>query len=268
MHSKVPKRYVVMDSENVTPTHVMKFQTAAAIAAKQSPLAIHATHHSPYAYIQYRDGTNAPPCSPQIFYQPTLLQPPTTVQQKMRIGVDGRTTPILLQPPHHQTTPIPSNLTQPKSSGGRIVVLDNAEQFYRPIASTGSANNRMRLVPRNAAYPVIGKHINYVRSGNQIIPYECDTVNATSIDGNRRDQHQCDGMLNFLLDFCFHYFLATVSTYFVLICSFAPFEDESSAIQIQWSESASRQFIQCDAFIFQMQFIQIEHFFPRNLSAI
>lgn len=183
-HYQVPKRYVVMDSEKVTPTHVMKFQTAAAIAAKQSPLAIQATHHSPYGFIQYRDGTNPPPCSPQIFYQPTLLQP--TAQQKLRIGVDGRTTPILLQQA--------SNMPQPKSSGGRIVVLDNAEQFYRPIASAGSVNNRVRLIPQNAAYPVVGKHINYVRSGNQIIPYECDTMNATPTDGNRRgNQLQCEG---------------------------------------------------------------------------
>lgn len=202
-HYQVPKRYVVMDSEMVTPTHVMKFQTAAALAAKQSsPLAIQATHHSPYGYIQYRDGTNPPPCSPQIFYQPTLLQ--STPQQKLRIGVDGRTTPILLQQPH--STSIATNLSQAKSSGGRIVVLDNAEQFYRPIAST--SNSRVRLVSRNGAYPIVGKQINYVRSGNQIIPYECDTVNANCINENRRGQHRCNGKCFqiVVLFFCFFLF--------------------------------------------------------------
>lgn len=203
-HYQVPKRYVVMDSENVTPTHVMKFQTAAAIAAKQSPLAIHAAHHTPYGYIPYRDGTNAPPCSPQIFFQPTLLQPNVPSQKLHRVSADGRTTPILLQPqqqPVHQTSPIPSSLPQTKSSGGRIVVLDNVEQFYRPIAaSAGSASNRLRLVPRTAAYPFVGKQINYVRSGNQIIPYECNTTNDERTPSGRL---QCDGKFFIVLFFAF-----------------------------------------------------------------
>lgn len=119
-----PRRYIVMDADKVTPTHVMKIQAG-------HPLVL----QHPYAFVQYRDGTQAPPCSPQIYYQAVGNQ---LVPQSVR------------------------------HSDGQIVVLENGEQLYRPITPIIGKQNDA------TGYSGPPKHINFVRSGNQIVPYECN----------------------------------------------------------------------------------------------
>lgn len=161
-HYAVPtKRYIIMDSENITPAQVKQYQrmnggtipnNQSSISSLNQPIynqspvqksyeRIH-LDTNPYDYIHVCSDTNNPTIGNNLLQ---IYQPNTT--SKSSSTVNGRFTPVLLSTiPQNQQVNASSNATVemhlppgytktkviPKA--GRIVVLNNVEQMYRPIS--------------------------------------------------------------------------------------------------------------------------------------
>lgn len=164
-----PKRYVVVDSEHLTPTHLQQYQqiTNSHSSLNQpvyiqsgaaTPAATPAAHKSytrtinpdvnPYEYIHVRSDSNSSLGNNLLqIYHPNAPTPKQQHSTNANGIVDRRFTPIILPtiPQHQQVngTPnandavqLPPGYTKAKvmPRHGRIVMLNNIEQMYRPIA--------------------------------------------------------------------------------------------------------------------------------------
>lgn len=148
-----PKRYVIMESEHVTPAHVKRYHQVNGIDIRQgSNISINQPAHSPqkpfanrihldthpYEYVRVQTANNG-------ILSNNLLQiyHPNSVAKQTNSMVERKFTPIMLPtiPQHQQINGtvemhLPPGYTKTKVAPkpGRIVVLNNVEQMYRPIA--------------------------------------------------------------------------------------------------------------------------------------
>lgn len=146
-----PKRYIVVDGERLTPTHVKQYQQMnGSHSSLNQPVYIQSAalktygptnqDINPYEYVRVRRDSNSSLGNNllQIYHPNTALKPINTV-------VDRRFTPIILPtiPQHQQINgnvnndvQLPPGYTKTKvvPKHGRIVMLNNIEQMYRPIA--------------------------------------------------------------------------------------------------------------------------------------
>lgn len=161
-HYAVPtKRFIIMDSENITPAQVKQYQriNGGTVANNQGSISslnqsiynqspvqksyerIH-LDTNPYDYIHVSGDTNNPTIGNNLLQ---IYQPNTT--SKPSLTVNGRFTPVMLPtiPQNQQLNAssnatvemhLPLDYTKAKviQKPGRIVVLNNVEQMYRQIA--------------------------------------------------------------------------------------------------------------------------------------
>lgn len=221
-HYQVPRNFIVMSSEQVTPTHVLKYSMPAIqVSNKQSepiyairqPMQhsrgrqltpVYAQPNGTYAYVRLPNGNNGTPMGSSQIYYPNHVMAKSQVLPTHRVHVtaDGRSTPLILHampsprvsstssnsavhqnPSQLNQQPIKTPLTTNFDSNntGRIVVLDNVEQLYRPIiinnnTNNNSSNNETNQNHQHPQQTANIKQINYVKSGNQIVPYECEST--------------------------------------------------------------------------------------------
>ncbi|XP_031635781.1 uncharacterized protein LOC116348799 isoform X4 [Contarinia nasturtii] len=147
-----PKRYIMVDNEHLTPTHVKQYQQInGSHASLNQPVYIQSIAQkncnrifndaNAYEYVNVCSDSN-PSLSNNLLqiYHPNLTQKPTNQ------AMDRRFTPIILPtiPQHQQINGhastvevhLPPGYTKTKvvPKHGRIVMLNNVEQMYRPIA--------------------------------------------------------------------------------------------------------------------------------------
>lgn len=148
-----PKRYMVVDSEHLTSAHVKQYQqiNGSHSSLNQpvyiSPAALKSfgrtnQDHGPYEYVRVRSDSNSSLGNNllQIYHHPN------TPTKQTNTVVDRRFAPIIMPtiPQHQQINgnanaievQLPPGYTKSKviPKHGRIVMLNNIEQMYRPIA--------------------------------------------------------------------------------------------------------------------------------------
>ncbi|XP_055326242.1 uncharacterized protein LOC129579985 isoform X8 [Sitodiplosis mosellana] len=148
-----PKRYIVVDSERLTPVHVKQYQQMnGSHASLTQPVHIQSKNYgcanqdlNAYEYVNVRYSDSNPSLGNNLLqiYHPSAIAPK---QQHANQVVDRRFTPIMLPtiPQHQQINGngnavevhLPPGYTKTKviPKHGRIVMLNNVEQMYRPIA--------------------------------------------------------------------------------------------------------------------------------------
>lgn len=149
-----PKRYIVVDSERLTPAHVKHYQqTNGSHSSLNQPVYVQSTAHKQYAHVKQDMIPNYEYVNVRSDSNPSLgnnllqiYHPQAAVKQANHQVVDRRFTPIILPtiPQNQQINGngnavevhLPAGYTKAKvvPKHGRIVMLNNIEQMYRPIA--------------------------------------------------------------------------------------------------------------------------------------
>lgn len=148
-----PKRYIVVDNEPLTPVHVKQYnqQMNGSHSSLTQPVYIHSKNYgrvnqelNAYEYVNVQCGDSNPSLGNNLLQ---ICHPNATApKQHAHQMVDRRFTPIMLPiiPQHQQINgngnsvevQLPQGYTKTKviPKHGRIVMLNNVEQMYRPIA--------------------------------------------------------------------------------------------------------------------------------------
>lgn len=196
-HYQVPRSYLVMDSEKITPARVLKYQQQSMrnpairipVATKQMSNAepvyairqptgqqqenygqLYQYPNGQYGYVQLR---NANTGASQIYYPSSTgsLRGSQQMLTAHRLHSDGRSTPLVLHAIPQQRV-VPATIYDGRTAAGSIVVLENVEQMYRPIA-VSNVKVRASVEPQTAP-PNPTRQRGFVRSGKHIVPYECE----------------------------------------------------------------------------------------------
>lgn len=198
-HYQVPRSYLVMDSEKVSPAHVLKYQHQnqqqqqhlrqpmmhAPIAVKRVPPPSEGVYgvrnqqsyggqmYAPTAMGQYGYVQTAAPS--QIYFPSSAgsMRGSQQLIQAQRLHSDGRTTPLVLHA-IPQPRVVTANIYDNRAQAGSIVVLDNVEPLYRPIAMRTGVKGPGDADAQQASSATGGmmRQRGFVRSGKHIVPYE------------------------------------------------------------------------------------------------
>lgn len=124
---------------------------------------------SQYGYVQLRNTSTGPS---QVYFPNNSgsLRGSQQLLPAQRVHTDGRTTPLVLHAIPSQRV-VPAALYDSRAPAGSIVVLDNVEQLYRPIAIT-NAKGRASVETQPATAGSLVRQRGLVRSGKHIVPYE------------------------------------------------------------------------------------------------
>lgn len=192
--TKSQRAYYIMDSNQVTPNHLMTYEIPKTLRGSTD------TYNSRQSIDSY--GRIYQPLTENIY---DSLPPPqaaaaAAIQRPSQIyypingtlrrnqiqlnAASGRATPLILQAipqqPVYGTSTKQQQRNAPDSGPARpeshypgtIIVLDNVEQLYRPIVPTPKVMPTSRPLPHQP----LAVHRNYVKSGKYIVPFDSESA--------------------------------------------------------------------------------------------